>query len=158
MYADRIEIVSVGGLITGFHLDDVITGLTICRNSKLANVFYRLSLIEAYGTGLKIILTAYYPISANQLFQVTEKVFKVTLPRRTGRVFQPQHSSAAHLTAEEMILEFLLTKEMIARADVEQMVGISSATAARILRKMVQSGMLNKTRDGRNTKYRLVKA
>ena len=57
-----------------------------------------------------------------------------------------------------MILEFLLTKEMIARADVEQMVGISSATAARILRKMVQSGMLNKTRDGRNTKYRLVKA
>ena len=66
-----------------------------------------------------------------------------------------QLSGVCDYTAEEMILEFLSAKETITRADVEQMAGISSASAARILRKMVLSGVLSKTGDGRNTKYRL---
>ena len=73
-YADRMEIVSVGGLISGFSLADVMAGLSICRNPKLANVFYRLDLIEAYGTGLKKIMNAYSGITAETLFQVTENV------------------------------------------------------------------------------------
>ena len=34
-------------------------GISICRNVKLANVFYRLELIEAYGTGILKIMEAY---------------------------------------------------------------------------------------------------
>ena len=32
LLSDGIEIVSVGGLIPGFHLNDVTSGLSICRN------------------------------------------------------------------------------------------------------------------------------
>ena len=157
VYSDRIEIVSVGGLIPGFHLNDVTSGLSICRNPKLANVFYRLSLIEAYGTGLKKILAAYHPMEADQLFQVTEKVFKVILPRlNSGRTSEP-HSPAAPQTAEEMILAHLATKELIARQEVEQITGNSSSTAARTLKRMVQNGVLIRIGEGRNTKYKLAK-
>ncbi len=157
VYRDRMEIVSVGGLIPGFHLNDVTSGLSICRNPKLANVFYRLSLIEAYGTGLKKILAAYQPMEADQLFQVTENVFKVTLPcLNNGRSSVP-HSPAAHLTAEEAVLVYLSTKEMITRLEVEQITGTSSASAARILKRMVQSGALIRIGEGRSTRYMLAK-
>ncbi len=33
-------------------------GISVCRNVKLANVFYRLELIEAYGTGILKIMDA----------------------------------------------------------------------------------------------------
>ena len=65
VYRDRMEIVSVGGLIPGFHLNDVTSGLSICRNPKLANVFYRLSLIEAYGTGLQTLQVICTPLDAD---------------------------------------------------------------------------------------------
>ena len=40
----------------GMELEDIIVGLSVCRNQNLANVFYRLKLIEAYGTGMRKII------------------------------------------------------------------------------------------------------
>ena len=55
---DRIEFVSVGDLSRriyfGYH-----AGISVTRNEWLANVFYRLELIEAYGTGVPKILQSY---------------------------------------------------------------------------------------------------
>ena len=59
VYADRIEFVSIGGLLEGVTIDDIMLGLSVCRNPKLAAVFYRLDLIEAYGTGMQKIMKAY---------------------------------------------------------------------------------------------------
>ena len=59
VYDDRIELVSVGGLVKGISINDIMMGISVCRNSKLANVFYRLQLIEAYGTGMRKIVNAY---------------------------------------------------------------------------------------------------
>lgn len=39
IYADRIEFVSIGGLLPGIDLEDVMVGLSICRNQNLALVF-----------------------------------------------------------------------------------------------------------------------
>ena len=59
IYADRIEFVSIGGLMPGIDLEDIMVGISVCRNQDLANVFYRLHLIEAYGTGIGKIMKAY---------------------------------------------------------------------------------------------------
>ena len=59
VYTDRIEFTTIGGLPTGVSLDDIMLGLSVCRNPKLANVFYRLELIEAYGTGMRKIMKSY---------------------------------------------------------------------------------------------------
>lgn len=37
----------------GIDLEDIMVGIFVCRNQDLANVFYRLHLIEAYGTGIE---------------------------------------------------------------------------------------------------------
>ena len=96
-------------------------------------------------------------MEAGQLFQVTEKVFKVTLPSLNSvRPPEPQRS-AAYQTAEEMILAYLSTKELIARQEVEQITGTSSSSAARVLKRMVQNGVLIRIGEGKNTRYMLAK-
>ena len=50
---------SVGDLLPGFELKDLMMGVSACRDPHLANVFYRLQLIEAYGTGMRKIMRAY---------------------------------------------------------------------------------------------------
>ena len=42
----------------GIDLEDIMAGIAVCRNQNLANVFYRLHLIEAYGSGMGKIMSA----------------------------------------------------------------------------------------------------
>jgi ATP-dependent DNA helicase RecG len=48
IFDDRIEFVSIGGLVRGITMDDMMLGISVARNRNLANVLYRLTLIEAY--------------------------------------------------------------------------------------------------------------
>ncbi len=59
IFDDLIEFVSLGGLVPGLALEDIMIGVSQCRNEKLANIFYRLKLIEAYGTGISKIIASY---------------------------------------------------------------------------------------------------
>ena len=100
IYDDRIELVSVGGLISGLELDDVLVGVSVCRNPHLANIFYRLQLIEAYGTGMKKILEAYADSAVQPQIQATSNAFKITLPnlnsQRVGK-FIPKFKGGENL-------------------------------------------------------------
>ena len=49
MYEDRIEFVSIGGLVPGIELEDVMAGISVCRNQELANDFYRLHVEQLLG-------------------------------------------------------------------------------------------------------------
>ena len=64
----------------GIELEDVMAGISICRNPDLANVFYRLHLIEAYGTGISKIIGAYADMAENLLLKTTRNTFKIVLP------------------------------------------------------------------------------
>lgn len=79
IYADRIKFVSIGGFLLGIELEDVMVGLSICRNQNLANVFYRLSLIEDYGTGIRKIMKAYEKMDKKPMIETTSNAFKITL-------------------------------------------------------------------------------
>ena len=48
----------------------------------MANVFYRLELIEAYGTGIRKIMEAYEGSARKPKIEVTENAFKITIPNR----------------------------------------------------------------------------
>ena len=77
IYEDRIEFVSIGGLMPGIDLEDVMVGISVCRNQDLANVFYRLHLIEAYGTGMGKIMKAYESMQVKPVIETTKNAFKI---------------------------------------------------------------------------------
>ena len=58
-----MEFLSLGGIVSGLSLEAVMLGVSQSRNEKLANIFYRLHLIEAYGTG-----EAYYTAGISYRF------------------------------------------------------------------------------------------
>lgn len=47
IYEDRIEFVSLGGLVSGLELKSIFLGVSQTRNPNLASLFYRMSLIES---------------------------------------------------------------------------------------------------------------
>ena len=80
LYADRLEFTSIGGLVSGVSLNDITMGISVCRNAKLANVFYRLELIEAYGTGIIKIMEAYEGTGMTPQIEASDNAFKIILP------------------------------------------------------------------------------
>lgn len=80
IFEDRIEFVTIGGLVKGITLEDVRLGVSVLRNQYLANVFYRLRLIEAYGTGILKINECYEDQVVKPVIETTDHAFKITLP------------------------------------------------------------------------------
>lgn len=82
IFTDRIEFVTIGGLAHGLTSDDILLGISAHRNERLANVLYRLGLVEAYGTGILRITESYADHPVSPRFEMTDNVFRVTLPNR----------------------------------------------------------------------------
>ncbi len=153
VYDDRIEFVSVGGLATGIALDDIMLGLSVCRNPKLAAIFYRLHLIEAYGTGIPKILKAYEGTNLCPKIEVTSNAFKITLPNCNTSAKITASTPTEPKTIEGKILLAIDQSGSIVRKDVDILLGVSQATSSRILKRMVNEGLICQDGNGRTTKY-----
>ena len=154
VYADRIEFVSVGGLPSGIALDDIMLGLSVCRNPKLAAIFYRLQLIEAYGTGMPKIMRAYTESELKPKIEVSSNAFKITLPNRNAGANHTETLVGTVKGDEKRILDFIGSHGHIVRSDVDRLLEVSQATANRILKRMVAEGLIYQDGNGRKTKYR----
>ena len=166
IYEDRIEFVSIGGLIDGIGLDDVLAGLSICRNRQLADIFYRLDLIEAYGTGLPKIVNAYLGSSVQPEFLTTQNTFKTILPNRNKkkqadvlkeRTFLDHiQTSRKQGSPEQRIADYLAEHGSIKRSEVEKLLGVSQATSGRLLKRMMEDGKLYRSGNGKMARYELM--
>lgn len=162
IYDDRIEFVSIGGLVQGMELEDLTLGVSVCRNPGLANVFYRLRLIEAYGTGMKKIMGAYTELEEKPQVMATNNAFKVILPNvnavavaagdGSGDVagyFEPESS-------EEKVVAYIEGNSWISRKQVQELLEVGQTQAGRILKSMVDDGLIRRVGGGRTVRYELV--
>ena len=154
VYDDRVEFTSIGGLPAGVSLDDIMLGLSVCRNPKLANVFYRLELIEAYGTGMKKIMGAYENSNKKPVIETTDNAFKIILPNLNEDVGSLPVADAGS-EAERQVLEFIKKNGSISRKETETAVNLKQTAAGRLLSKMIQKKLIVQIGQGKNTKYRL---
>ena len=76
MFADRLEITSVGGLPFGMSKEDFFAGLSVPRNPELMRVFRDLDYVENLGSGIPRILEVY----GRDAFVVSESFVRVVLP------------------------------------------------------------------------------
>ena len=163
IYDDRIEFVSVGGLLPGLELEDLMMGVSACRNPHLANVFYRLQLIEAYGTGMRKIMGAYAGAATQPQIIATNNAFKIVLPNvnfTATKAKEPaanstEAPSASH-SREDEILRFLAEHPSITRKEAQALLEVSQSTAGRILKEMVDKGQIATLGTGRALRYELV--
>ena len=148
IFEDRIEFVSLGGLVNGLTENDILFGISQCRNEKLAAVFYRLKLIEAYGTGIQKIMESYKDCIVKPKIDLSDNAFKIVLPNQ-NMVIHPQDVN----DSEKVVLDLVYRKNAIGRKDVEEALAISQTMAGRIIKQLVDKAVLVSVGSGRNKKY-----
>ena len=157
IFDDRIEFVSIGGLVRGISYEDIMLGVSVLRNQHLANVFYRLKLIEAYGTGMLKINECYADNEKKPIIEVTGNAFKVCLPNRNYAVednINNNNGKEARINHKhQAVLQLLNSQESISRKDIENALKVSQATAVLLLRNMLEEGMIERVGKGRNARY-----
>ena len=153
----------------GIELEDVMAGISVCRNQYLANVFYRLHLIEAYGTGIGKIMRAYKGSLVVPEVIVTKNTFKIILPNINykNEVVSSEMNDVGknqkiyekmEVTEEEKnILRYVESHDGVKKKDVMELLGVSESTATRLIKKLVANKLLVQNGKARNTFYSLGK-
>lgn len=177
LFDHAVEILSLGGLPEGLTYDDMMAGASIQRNPHLANIFYRLEYIEAYGTGVRKMLECYRGTGAEPTFLVTDNAFKVTLPnlaflrdraetsngRDASDVVRESSSHAfgkdeavqrAARPGEKEILSALAAGCTTRRA-LQEATGFSLTKTRNILSELVAAHRVCREGNGRNVRYAL---
>ena len=147
LYSDRLEIISLGGLVSGLSLEAAMLGASQPRNEKLASLFYRMKLIEAYGTGISKIISCYKGLPVQPKFENVEGAFRVVLP----------NTHAQELSVEDEkylpILRLFEKQKEITRSDVEEALGVGTTYAINMLKEMLEKELIKKVGNGRLTRY-----
>lgn len=163
IFDDRIEFVTIGGVVNGLSLADIKLGVSMLRNKNLANVFYRLHLIEAYGTGLLKIDECYADCAVKPQLLATDNAFKLVLPninfaaKRVKNYSLADESKTASKKEEryQIVLDLARKNSLVTRSMIEKALHVSTSTAVLVLKKMLQLGLLKKYGEGRNVSYSL---
>lgn len=155
LYSDRLEFISIGGLVSGVSLKDVTMGISVCRNAKLANIFYRLELIEAYGTGIIKIMEAYEGTGMTPQIETSDNAFKIILPNLNA---MPEPARQIQVNSEKSMPEekvIAVTKQrgFVTRKEIEILLGMGQSSCGRLLKKMIENGLLIQEGTGKNIHY-----
>ncbi|MBR7116793.1 MAG: putative DNA binding domain-containing protein [Clostridia bacterium] len=152
IFDNRIEFVSIGGLARGISQSDILLGISIARNKKLADVFYRLHLIEAYGTGMPKIMEAYKEYGLEPHIEISDNAFKITLPNTNAAVKETK----VELTENEQGVLSVLKEGIKSRPEIQKALGFSQTTAIVTIAALLDKGLIIKVGNGNKTKYKLV--
>ena len=152
IFDDRIEFVTLGGLPKGIAMSDVMMGVSVPRNRRLANIFYRLHVIEAFGTGMLKIKECYADCSGQPAVEASENAFKITLPNVNYEA-ETSVQKKPLSEKEQRILEYISAKPSASRAEIEAATGLSQSVTVRALKKLLELGLIQKRGNGKNTKY-----
>ena len=148
IYDDRIEFVSLGGLVKGLTMEAVYMGVSQSRNPNLAAVFYRMKLIESYGTGIGKIRRAYKELSSEPVFESADGAFRLTLPNMNEAVIPIVSVDNASL-----IIDYIKRNGSISRLETEKLTGLKTTATHNLLKEMYTDKQLKIIGKGKSTKY-----
>lgn len=151
IFSNRIEFVSIGGLVKGITLADILHGVSQSRNMVIANIFYRLKLIESYGTGIQRILESYAG-NVQPQFLPEPSSFVTVLP---NLYYGSQSKKDIDASPEAEVLKLFDTHKSITRKDVENLLECSAFPARRVLNTLLAEGKVTVTGNARSTRYLL---
>ena len=151
IYDDRIEFVSLGGLVPGLMKEDLYVGISHPRNEKLANIFHRLNYIEAYGTGIRKIMQYYesYPVKPD--INITNAAFVLTLPNMN--YFSDSAAMNMNFNQEnnikpqhKQIIDYLKSPnhDFITNKAVQEILSVGQTRAYIIIKEMLNASLIMK--------------
>ena len=150
---DKMEFISLGGLLPGLTTDDIRLGISQPRNKRLAEVFHRLRLIESYGTGIRRIYKLYESCTVQPKIEVAASAFKMTLPNmNTAPVISDEESDRITLQMRE-VMSHIKEKGHITDPEVEALLDVKKTRAFNLIKEMRSLGLIRTEGRGKDKKY-----
>ena len=161
IYDDRIEFISLGGLVPGLTLNTIFLGVSQSRNPNLAAIFYRMRLIESYGTGIRKIKRECGRRNRTPLFEVAEGGFRVTLyncnedSNESDVLSGKKRKNVTYPIADEkeQIIDYVHEHGYITRRETEKLISSGTTKAFTILKGLCADDKLREVGNGRLRKY-----
>lgn len=163
MFDDHLELNSLGGLLSGLSMEAIMLGVSQSRNPNLAAVFYRLKLVESYGTGIRKMKRLYAGTAKEPSFRTAEGAFSVLLQNRneeqqsgTTAIAESKSTSCSTSTfaqAKQTICQFAMEHGSVSRKEAEEITGFKTTKAFKLLKELCDEGKLVQQSSGRLTSY-----
>jgi len=155
MFDDRLEFMSLGGIMPGVTHELMRLGVSVTRNEKLARIFYRLNVIEAYGTGIPRIYEAYEACEIQPEIPVVDGGFLIRLPNRNFSGEKRENSGELPEGSNEKKIVDGFKNERFSKENAAEFLGISPSGAYKLLQRMTKSGILAATKDRNRWVYQV---
>jgi len=155
MFDDRLEFVSLGGVMPGVTHDLMIAGVSVTRNEKLAQILYRLNMIEAFGTGIPRIFSAYDNSVVKPEIPVIDGGFLIRIPNMNYHISHPkEHGIVTGSNEQKLLTAFPDTS--FCKEDAAESLGISASGAYKLLHRMKDQGLLKAQKSGKQWVYNVI--
>lgn len=167
IYDDRLEFITLGGLVPGLSIEAIMMGVSQPRNEKLANFFYRLRLIEAYGTGITKIISSYKDSGKHIVIRATDGAFQVILPNinyldlnNSRNELDKSKNTMKNFSNPQFqaVIEAITNQGSITRNQTQNILGVGQSRALKILNEMVHENLIVPFGKGKNIEYHLYKS
>ncbi len=125
-------------------------GVSQTRNTIIADILYRLKLIESYGTGIQRFLETYEDWKVKPLFTAAPSSFVAVLPNMNE--ISTLHYNES-LSDAENVINLITLKGEISRKDIEQLLNCSQFPAITVLNSLLDDQKIVRIDPARSTKY-----
>jgi len=153
LFDDRLEFTSVGGVMPGVTHDLMLAGVSVTRNEKLAQIFYRLNIIEAFGTGIPRIFSAYEGSSVKPEIPIIDGGFLMRLPNINYHQTHENKNGRLSTGSEGKKLLGAFRDESFSKEEAAELLDLSASGAYKLLRRMNEQGLLNVRKAGKRLMY-----
>lgn len=154
IYDDKIEFLSLGGLVYGLNIQAIKQGYSMSRNAKLANIFYKLRLVEAYGTGIPRIMEIYKNYVVKPQIDVTDNSFRICFPNSNyGKNNKEIKTKTVSPDIEKAVIDFIAKNGTATRREIAESLSLKSTNAYNILKVLVDQGKIAAEKKGKTIVY-----
>ena len=150
---ERIEFISIGGLLPGLSTADIRIGISQPRNKNLAEMFHRLRLIESYGTGIRRIYKLYEKCPVQPVIEVTPNAFKMVLPNMNAMTAADSKQDSPVTAQMQKVLNYISVHGHITDEEVQFLLGIKRTRAFDLMKQMRNMGLVQMAGRGAEKEY-----
>ena len=147
MEKNFIKITSPGGLPMDISKEEYLNGqISVMRNPIIGNIFFRLNIIESFGTGIRRIINSYKNLVKNPTFKIFDNSIEVKLP---------VVSNVYNLSDDEKRVIKALENGSASSSSIVEDAGFGKNKVLNILNDLIDDGYVIKNGRGRGIKYSL---
>ena len=150
---ERMEFISIGGLLPGISTDDIKMGISQPRNKKLAEVFHRLRLIESYGTGIRRIYKLYNNCAAQPEIEASPGAFKIILPNMNTHPTESVRPVSGINDQMQKVIGYIRDHGQITDPEIEKLLDVKKTRAFTVVKEMKELGLIRTSGRGKDKKY-----